>query len=50
MSRLLRRLQSAGLIENLGEGHARGEPNAWWLTERGEAIHATLVGAERASA
>jgi AcrR family transcriptional regulator len=45
-SRLLRRLQSAGLIENLGEGHARGEPNAWWLTKRGEAIHATLAGAE----
>ncbi len=43
-SRLLRRLQTAGLIENLGEGHTRGEPNAWWLTERGEAIHATLAG------
>jgi AcrR family transcriptional regulator len=43
-SRLLRRLQTAGLIENLGEGHTRGEPNAWWLTERGEAIHATLIG------
>jgi hypothetical protein len=49
-SRLLRRLQSAGLIENLGEGHARGEPNAWWLTSRGEAIHATLAGSERVSA
>jgi AcrR family transcriptional regulator len=46
MSRLLRRLESAGLIENLGEGHVRGEPNAWWLTKRGEAIHATLAGAE----
>jgi AcrR family transcriptional regulator len=45
-SRLLRRLQSAGLIENLGEGHTRGEPNAWWLTKRGEAIHATLAGAQ----
>jgi AcrR family transcriptional regulator len=45
MSRLLRRLQSAALIENLGEGHTRGEPNAWWLTPRGEAIHATLAGA-----
>jgi AcrR family transcriptional regulator len=42
MSRLLRRLEGAGLIENLGEGHIRGEPNAWWLTERGEAVHATL--------
>lgn len=45
-SRLLRRLQTAGLIENLGEGHTRGEPNAWWLTPRGEAIHATLAGAQ----
>jgi AcrR family transcriptional regulator len=45
ISRLLRRLESAGLIENLGEGHTRGEPNAWWLTDRGEAIHATLAGA-----
>lgn len=45
-SRLLRRLRSAGLIENLGEGHTRGEPNAWWLTQRGEAIHTTLTGAE----
>ena len=45
-SRLLRRLQSAGLIENLGEGHTRGEPNAWWLTKRGEAIHTTLAGTE----
>jgi AcrR family transcriptional regulator len=49
-SRLLRRLQGAGLIENLGEGHTRGEPNAWWLTERGEAIHATLAGKEKAPA
>jgi AcrR family transcriptional regulator len=45
-SRLLQRLQSAGLIENLGEGHTRGEPNAWWLTKRGEAIHATLAGSK----
>jgi AcrR family transcriptional regulator len=45
-SRLLRRLQTAGLIENLGEGHTRGEPNAWWLTPRGQTIHATLAGTE----
>jgi len=50
ISRLLRRLQTAGLIENLGEGHARGEPNAWWLTQRGEAIHATLAGKEKVPA
>jgi AcrR family transcriptional regulator len=46
MSRLLRRLQRAGLIENRGDGHARGEPNAWSLTARGEAIHVTLAGEE----
>jgi len=50
MSRLLRRLQSAGLIENRGEGHVRGEPNAWWLTPRGKAIHAALAGAEKVPA
>lgn len=44
MSRLLLRLQRAGLIENRGEGQARGEPNAWRLTERGEAVHETLSG------
>jgi AcrR family transcriptional regulator len=50
MSRLLRRLEAAGLIENLGEGHIRGEPNAWWLTDRGEAIHTTFTGTETGSA
>lgn len=42
MSRLLRRLERSQLIENLGAGHVKGEPNAWVLTERGEAVHATL--------
>ena len=42
VSRLLRRLQDCDLIENRGEGHARGEPNAWALTRRGEAIHAAI--------
>ena len=42
VSRLLRRLQDCELIENRGEGHARGEPNAWELTQRGEAIHAAI--------
>jgi AcrR family transcriptional regulator len=42
MSRLLRRLDSCGLIENRGDGHTKGEPNAWRLTPRGEAIHATI--------
>jgi AcrR family transcriptional regulator len=43
MSRLLRRLDGCGLIENHGEGHARGEPNAWTLTPRGQAIHAAIA-------
>ena len=42
VSRLLRRLQDCDLIENRGDGHARGEPNAWSLTQRGEAIHAAI--------
>ncbi len=43
-SRLLGRLQHAGLIENHGEGQAKGEPNAWTLTERGNAVHLALAG------
>jgi AcrR family transcriptional regulator/DNA-binding MarR family transcriptional regulator len=42
MSKLLRRLADYGLIENSGAGHSRGEPNAWRLTERGEAIRRAL--------
>jgi AcrR family transcriptional regulator/DNA-binding MarR family transcriptional regulator len=42
MSRLLRRLERSDLIENRGDGHAKGEPNAWTLTERGQAVHAAL--------
>lgn len=44
MSRLLTRLQRAGLIENRGEGQAKGEPNAWTLTERGEAVQEAIGG------
>lgn len=47
-SRLLRRLENCELIENRGEGHTRGEPNAWTLTERGEAIHAAIAVQEPA--
>jgi AcrR family transcriptional regulator len=43
-SRLLRRLQQADLIENLGCGQPKGEPNAWTLTECGQAIHRALAG------
>jgi AcrR family transcriptional regulator len=49
MSRLLRRLEGCELIENRGEGHMRGEPNAWALTERGAAIHAAIAVQEPAA-
>jgi AcrR family transcriptional regulator/DNA-binding MarR family transcriptional regulator len=53
VSKLLRRLESLGLLVNTGEGHAKGEPNAWSLTAKGElvaqSIHAhTLHGREAA--
>jgi hypothetical protein len=35
-SKLLARLQRHGLIENVGIGAARGEPNAWLLTGEGQ--------------
>lgn len=42
ISKLLRRLERSGLLSNNGEGHSQGEPNAWTLTERGEAIQSTI--------
>jgi AcrR family transcriptional regulator len=38
ISKLLARLVRVGLLVNTGGGHARGEPNAWSLTPRGEQI------------
>jgi AcrR family transcriptional regulator len=38
VSKLLRRLEGLGLLANSGEGHAKGEPNAWGLTPRGERV------------
>ncbi len=35
VSKLLARLERLGLIENTGQGHARGERNAWRLTPTG---------------
>ncbi len=43
MSRLLGRLSKCELVENQGEGHTKGEPNAWTLTQRGQAIHDTIA-------
>ncbi len=44
MSRLLTRLERAGLIENGGQGRIKGEANAWTLTQRGHAIQTALTG------
>ncbi len=42
-SKLLRRLQHLGLIENAApEDGQRGEPNSWWLTSRGEQLRRTI--------
>ena len=38
ISKLLSRLEAAGVITNQSEGISRGAPNAWRLTERGERV------------
>lgn len=38
ISKLLRRLERLGLLLNTGAGHAKGEPNAWALTVKGEQV------------
>jgi DNA-binding MarR family transcriptional regulator len=43
-SKLLARLERQGVIENVGIGAARGEPNAWLLTDAGRRTLA-LIGA-----
>jgi len=49
-SKLLARLERHGVIENVGVGAARGEPNAWLLTPDGRRVLDLLVEsrAERA--
>jgi AcrR family transcriptional regulator len=37
-SKLLTRLERRGVIENVGIGAARGEPNAWLLTPEGQRV------------
>jgi AcrR family transcriptional regulator len=41
VSKLLTRLERLGLIHNTGEGHTKGEPNAWNLTSKGQQIEQT---------
>jgi AcrR family transcriptional regulator len=38
VSKLLARLKRLGLLANRGEGHQKGEPNAWQLTARGQLV------------
>ena len=42
ISKLLLRLQNLGLIQNIGVGPAKGEPNAWTLTPTGEDVERTI--------
>jgi AcrR family transcriptional regulator len=46
ISKLLKRLERAGLLENGGPGRESGEANVWQLTARGQAIE-TALGAGR---
>lgn len=38
ISKLLTRLERLGLVENTGEGHAKGEANAWRITATGQRV------------
>jgi AcrR family transcriptional regulator len=42
ISKLLTRLEQLGLIHNAGSPRAKGEPNAWTLTERGAGVRETV--------
>jgi AcrR family transcriptional regulator len=47
ISKLLARLERAALVCNTGGGHAKGEPNAWILTARGEQVARSIRVPER---
>jgi DNA-binding MarR family transcriptional regulator len=51
ISKLLARLARLGLVENSGEGHGHGAPNAWALTERGREVREAIgvLGGEHSS-
>jgi len=42
ISKLLARLEHLGLIANTGEGHTRGEANAWRLTAKGMEVEVAI--------
>jgi AcrR family transcriptional regulator len=46
VSKLLARLQRLELLTNRGSGHAKGEPNAWVLTAKGEQVVQSIAGRE----
>jgi AcrR family transcriptional regulator len=43
VSKLLTRLEHLGLIENAGNVHSKGEPNAWSLTRRGADVREVIA-------
>jgi AcrR family transcriptional regulator len=43
ISKLLARLHQFGLIEKAGAGRARGEPNAWRLTQKGQGVEHAIA-------
>jgi AcrR family transcriptional regulator/DNA-binding MarR family transcriptional regulator len=42
VSKLLARLERLGLLVNTGPGRVKGEPNAWALTAKGEAVAGSI--------
>lgn len=42
ISKLLARLERLGLAANTGDGHLKGEPNAWRLTSRGVQVEHSI--------
>ncbi len=42
VSKLLARLERLGLLANTGPGRVKGEPNAWSLTAKGEAVAGSI--------
>jgi AcrR family transcriptional regulator len=43
ISKLLARLEHLGLVANDGDGPAKGEPNAWLLTAKGEDVERSIA-------
>jgi hypothetical protein len=50
ISKLLARLERLGLAENTGDGHAKGEPNAWRLTSRGSQLEQSIGSSDHRKA